>query len=63
MIVQSYPVLIIPTEPNDLALLLYAYSTDWEQDLNFLRLFALAKGMDIEVKKIKQLMENLNGRN
>ena len=66
IILENLKILILPTSTLDLAKILYTYSTDWENTLEFLYKIADKKGIFINksqiITYIREWQEQDNGK-
>lgn len=58
---SNFYMIDIPTDPDELAMLLDLYSRDWEENLHFLSNVAKRKGIVLDVELIREKVLELIG--
>lgn len=60
-ILNSYPLLHLPTDPQELANVVFEYSVDWAIVLDFLNKYAASQGIELDTLEISNLVQDKIG--
>jgi hypothetical protein len=57
VILDSYRLIDIPTDSEELAMLLYTHARDWAECLNFISCVAMSRGIVIKQDEVAEIVK------